>query len=827
MNKKKSKVLAFLLATAMLVPSANGIVSAAEINVNREVSKVSEEIYSVESIQEDKVDVDSQTTATDGIEATADGVEYKTLKEALEAGGEVKLLRDVEVDDIINITKDTTLDLGDFTIINNAPKRVLFVETENFNIKANKGGMVIPKSNTGAFGFVEAYVTNFKILGGNYSGDTDNGRLFRINTTDSKKGTLKVDGIVANTNNEIIGHKDKFTNYSGSITNSELYTDTRAIYFDIIDNTETSTINIEKVKSISARGPVIEVSGGNTVLSNNDWTVTGDYTGGNSWARAAVGVGSRANVTIKSGNYIADSDKMKSNEGYGVYIYTSGGTVNIEGGNFAGTTASLRADVDKDTYNNPASIIVNNGEFKGDLLAATKTGIESITINGGKFTGVTDKTGVENNITINGGIFDKNMNNFLGADVKYTLKNEDDKNNIKYGYFKTQEETLNSPMGGKVESNTTTETEDVKFVMNDDITITIPTEVVENKDTNKKEIVIKVKKQEKEGYEFVGFRYRGRMYGPGDTITIPEEEFSNDGIQLIAEWNKEDSTPSYPSYPSIPSKPSKPTYTHEEIIGSDRYDTAAKIADKLGSYDNVVLVNATSTMSDGLSASGLAGKENGAILLTKKDSIPKATMDRIKKVKKVYIIGGEAAISQKVANEITAAGIKVERLGGKDRVETSKLVAEKLGNYKEAFVVNGFKGEADAMSASAAVAKNGAPILLTNGKTSNHDKKSGVEYYVIGGNSVVDKSIADKYDAEVLAGKDRYETNREVIAEFYSNSDKLYLANGDTLVDALTASPLAKNEGIVLVNKKSDNSILKDKHTVQVGGMNFEIEFEK
>ena len=273
--------------------------------------------------------------------------------------------------------------------------------------------------------------------------------------------------------------------------------------------------------------------------------------------------------------------------------------------------------------------------------------------------------------------------------------------------------------------------------------------------------------------------------------------------------------------------PSKPTYTHEEIIGSDRYDTAAKIADKLGSYDNIVLVNAESSMSDGLSASGLAGKENGAILLTKKDSIPKATMDRIKKVKKVYIIGGEAAISAKVANEITAAGIKVERLGGKDRVETSEIVAKKLGNYSYAFVVNGFKGEADAMSASAIAAKKGAPILLTNGKTSTHAKKSGVEYYVIGGNSVVDKSIADKYNAEVLAGKDRYATNKEVINEFYSGSDKVYIANGDKLVDALTASPLAKKDGIVLVNEKSDKSILKGKDTVQVGGMDFKIEFEK
>ena len=304
---------------------------------------------------------------------------------------------------------------------------------------------------------------------------------------------------------------------------------------------------------------------------------------------------------------------------------------------------------------------------------------------------------------------------------------------------------------------------------------------------------------------------------------IPDIVFTNGA-------NKDDSfTDENKEKPVIPSIPSKPAYTHEEIIGSDRYDTAARIADKLSSYDNVVLVNAESSMSDGLSASGLAGKENGAILLTKKDSIPKATMDRIKKVKKVYIIGGEAAISQKVSDEITknVPNVKIERLGGKTRVETSELVAKKLGNYSDAFVVNGFKGEADAMSASAIAAKKGAPILLTNGKTSTHAKKSGVEYYVIGGNSVVDKSIADKYNAEVLAGKDRYATNKEVINEFYSGSDKVYIANGDKLVDALTASPLAKKDGIVLVNEKSDKSILKGKDTVQVGGMDFKIEFEK
>lgn len=262
----------------------------------------------------------------------------------------------------------------------------------------------------------------------------------------------------------------------------------------------------------------------------------------------------------------------------------------------------------------------------------------------------------------------------------------------------------------------------------------------------------------------------------------------------------------------------------QKIVGKDRYDTAAKVATNIGKYNKAILVNAESSMSDGLSAAGLSGKEKAPILLVKKDSIPKSTLEKLKNVDKVYIIGGNNAISENVEAELkNIKNIKsIERLAGKDRLETSKAVAREIKEYSKAFVVNGYKGEADAMSVSPVAAKYKAPIILTNGKNIDIDKK-GVEYYVIGGEAVIDNSIAKKLSATRISGKDRYETNRKVIARFYPNKNKIFVANGKTLIDILTSSNLAKDDGIALVSENTDNSILNGKNIIQIGGMNFKI----
>ena len=256
----------------------------------------------------------------------------------------------------------------------------------------------------------------------------------------------------------------------------------------------------------------------------------------------------------------------------------------------------------------------------------------------------------------------------------------------------------------------------------------------------------------------------------------------------------------------------------DEIVGANRYDTAAKIADRMGNYDTAILVNSDKSLADGLSASSLAGKENAPILLVRQNSIPSETLSRLQNVKKVYIIGGTSAISKNVENQLQ--GKAIQRIEGKNRIDTSEKVAALVGNYDEAFIVNGNKGEADAMSVAAVAARDKAPILLTNGNSTNQQKESGVSYYVVGGEAVVSSSLVNKFGAVRLSGSNRYRTNKVVVERFYANSDKLYFTKGDKLVDALTVSSLAKTDGVVFVSSTSDKSILEDKATlVQVGGM--------
>lgn len=270
------------------------------------------------------------------------------------------------------------------------------------------------------------------------------------------------------------------------------------------------------------------------------------------------------------------------------------------------------------------------------------------------------------------------------------------------------------------------------------------------------------------------------------------------------------------------------------IKGEDRYSTASAIAGDMGSYDSVVLVNADSKLADGLSASGLAGVLKAPILLVKNNTIPNETQLRIDIAKRIYIIGSENSISSSIESKLkdqNMGGFSVKRIGGSDRFETSNNVAKEIlsikGSIGKVFIANGYKGEADAMSISAVAARDGEPILLTNGSSINSTTSSIVEQtrniYAIGGTNSITTGLVSNLGATRISGSDRFKTNSAVINAFYSEAPaRYYLSDGYKLVDALTGGPLAgrNNSPIVLVNSYSDKSVLSGaSELVSLGGI--------
>ncbi|EQK77049.1 cell wall-binding repeat-containing protein [Clostridioides difficile] len=248
----------------------------------------------------------------------------------------------------------------------------------------------------------------------------------------------------------------------------------------------------------------------------------------------------------------------------------------------------------------------------------------------------------------------------------------------------------------------------------------------------------------------------------------------------------------------------------ESIKGADKYETAGIIADKQN-YTTAILINADSTMSDGLSASGLAGAINAPILLTKKNNIPNATLKRLEKAKKVYIIGGENSIDKYTETVLKGKGIEIKRLQGSDRIKTSYNVAKEINSINKVnkvILTNAFKGEPDAMSVAPVAVRDKAAIVLTDGKSVPFNT-TGVESYVIGGTSSMNDKIVKDTNSTRLGGTDRYDTNKKIINKFYSGVKEFYIASGTDLVYALVGSTVAKNNAIVLVDNDSNKSVLK------------------
>ncbi|MFC7786038.1 cell wall-binding repeat-containing protein [Rossellomorea sp. GCM10028870] len=248
------------------------------------------------------------------------------------------------------------------------------------------------------------------------------------------------------------------------------------------------------------------------------------------------------------------------------------------------------------------------------------------------------------------------------------------------------------------------------------------------------------------------------------------------------------------------------------IYGKDRHETAIEIS-KVGWPDGaetVVLARDT-TFPDALAGAPFAYQNDAPILLNPKDSLNGKVKERIKELgaKKVVILGGEGAISAKVAKDLQNNGLDVRRIGGKTRYETAAKLAKELGYYDQAVIAYGGNFP-DALSIAPFAASSGIPILLSPANALADETKEALknvtDTIIVGGKSAisdgVQKQLATKNPVRI-SGKDRYETSVNIATQLEMPGDIITVATGQNFADALTGSVLASKyyEPIILVEK--------------------------
>lgn len=154
------------------------------------------------------------------------------------------------------------------------------------------------------------------------------------------------------------------------------------------------------------------------------------------------------------------------------------------------------------------------------------------------------------------------------------------------------------------------------------------------------------------------------------------------------------------------------------LAGANRHGTAAAVAHELGASPEVYLAEGGNAdpargWPDAVAAAALAASERTPLLLAEKDRLPEETVAALDEIgaRRIVIVGGTAAISREVEQQLAATGREVERIAGTDRYDTSARVATRITSRESLWLATGTNWP-DSLTAAAAAAAVGGPVLL-------------------------------------------------------------------------------------------------------------------
>lgn len=281
--------------------------------------------------------------------------------------------------------------------------------------------------------------------------------------------------------------------------------------------------------------------------------------------------------------------------------------------------------------------------------------------------------------------------------------------------------------------------------------------------------------------------------------------------------------------------------------GADRFTTAQVMFEQRFDCNFNAIIARADLFPDALAAAYLAGHVRTGILLTHTDSVPAATLNALRNegVKNVYLMGATEAISSAVATQLDgttaydcggspaspASTLTVQRIGGADRFETARLVAEFPGLLNAGTLDINNDGDCNDAAKTAIVASGvnfpdavaagplayigsphgdcgsgELPLLLSHTTSIPSDTLAAltnlgiVNVVVVGGPAAVsDGAVAQLtaagYNVRRISGANRMATAAALATAMMREWDydccEVGIARGDLFPDALTAGPFA------------------------------------
>ena len=259
------------------------------------------------------------------------------------------------------------------------------------------------------------------------------------------------------------------------------------------------------------------------------------------------------------------------------------------------------------------------------------------------------------------------------------------------------------------------------------------------------------------------------------------------------------------------------------ISGKDRITTSVEISKSAYTTSENVVLASGFNFADALSAGQLASALNAPLLLSSQNKLDSQTKNEIErlKAKKVYVVGGDNAISKSgVDTTLKSEKIDVTRLEGQDRYSTSQKVMEKTKEIinPEYLLIASGKNFPDALAATSFFVNHKSVMVLSDGLTY---PQSNLQEIAIGG---VNQLPLKGFKGRRISGKDRYETALEIAKLSFDKNNNAILASGQVFADSLSAVSLTKKHSAPIILTQSDSltenakKYLNGKNVFIVGG---------